>query len=253
MRQVFASTGGAGHRQRMRERVMSQGAGTLQDYEVLEMLLFPGVPRRDTKPLAKTLINAFGSLSGVLSASEKELRRHGAGPAALRLLALIPVLNERLSFSDGRAERFDISNWDALITYCNVTLAGLPGGQLHALFLDSKNQILVDDIIEEGGAAGLTSSDRSAALGSHAACSMAVALLRRALAYHASALITVRLACDDISSGEQMERERMLIEELMAAAPLLSVDFHDHLVQKKNGWLSFRSWRESLDCESQRL
>ncbi|MFT9145113.1 MAG: UPF0758 domain-containing protein, partial [Acetobacter orientalis] len=91
----------------MRSRVARYGPMGLADYEILEMLLFPGVPRRDTKPLAKALINTFGSLSGVLGASPQELRATGVSAASIGLLTLIPDIAQKLGAPE-EAERADI-------------------------------------------------------------------------------------------------------------------------------------------------
>ena len=57
-----------GHRDRLRQRFLNGGAEALQDYEMLELIIFLAIPRRDVKPMAKDLIKKFGDLSGVLSA-----------------------------------------------------------------------------------------------------------------------------------------------------------------------------------------
>ena len=88
----FSSTGPHGHRRRMRERLLNAGAASLADYEILEMLLFLGIPRRDTKPLAKALINSFGSLAGVLTASCEDLSREGGLTDACAALIRLPEL-----------------------------------------------------------------------------------------------------------------------------------------------------------------
>jgi len=76
-----------GHRERLRARVVESGAESLADYEVLEALLFAARPNGDMKPLAKRLIQRFGSLSGVLGADPARLREvQGVGPAAIAVL-----------------------------------------------------------------------------------------------------------------------------------------------------------------------
>lgn len=81
----------AGHRSRMRRRFLTNGLDGFSDHEVLELLLFYAVPRQDVNPMAHLLLDQFGSLPGVLSASEEELCTvRGVGPKIARFLTLIP-------------------------------------------------------------------------------------------------------------------------------------------------------------------
>ena len=75
----------AGHRQRLRERFLKGGDGALADYELLELILYQAIPRRDVKPIAKALLRKFKTFSGVVSADAAALRAvDGVGDAAAR-------------------------------------------------------------------------------------------------------------------------------------------------------------------------
>lgn len=210
----------------MRQRVEQKGAGGLADYEILEMLLFPGVPRRDTKPQAKALINSFGSLSAVLEAPAAALKEAGMGPACVRLLTLMPEIAEKLS-TPQTTKRADIGKWDKLLTYCHTAFTGLPAGQLRVLFLDIKNHLLADEPVIE-------MSDKTVE-----AC--VADILKQALAHNASALVTVRLVSDGLSRAQQMQKDIPFVQALLKAAPLLALDVYDHLVMRNGQWLSFRN------------
>lgn len=90
------------HRSRLKRRYESEGMGAFEDHNVLELLLFYAIPRKDTNPIAHRLLERFGSLHGVFEASEKELCEvDGIGPAAASFLAMCPriaarVVKERL-------------------------------------------------------------------------------------------------------------------------------------------------------------
>src|SRR6187399_3614261 len=86
-----------GHRERLRERFYSAGPDALSDYELLEMALFPALPRRDTKPLAKLLLKKFGSFAEVVHAPEARLREvDGIGDASIHQIKLIAAAASRV-------------------------------------------------------------------------------------------------------------------------------------------------------------
>ncbi|HEX3973492.1 MAG TPA: UPF0758 domain-containing protein, partial [Stellaceae bacterium] len=129
-----------GHRERLRERLLEAGPSTLPDYELLEFLLFAGIPRRDTKPLAKELIARFGGLAGVLAANREALADAGLKDAAIA--ALLAVREASARFLRGEiADKPVISNWQALIDYCTAKIGFAAVEEFHLLFLDRKNAL----------------------------------------------------------------------------------------------------------------
>lgn len=230
----FSSTGPVGHRQRMRTRVLAAGAASLADYELLEMLLFPGVPRRDTKPLAKALINQFGSLAAVLEAPAAALKAAGATRGNVALLGLVPLAADRLGAPEEPA-RADLGSWDKLLAYCAAHLAAAAPGALHVLFLDSRNQLLADEVMQKG-----SSLPCGEGAGAGSVQTGVAAILQRALALHACSLITVRIAGADVQPDRQLLQDGPLVQALLQAAPLLSVTMHDYVVLKGRRWRSFR-------------
>lgn len=253
----FSSTGPAGHRQRMRKRVLSAGAASLADYELLEMLLFPGVPRRDTKPLAKALINRFGSLAAVLEASAEDLKAAGATRGNVALLGLVPLAADRLAAPQAPV-RTDIGSWEKLLAYCAANQERAVAGSLHVLFLDSRNQLLADEVVKTGDVPDRPETLKPEGLGEASSAyvqggedvgvetapipvqQIVSTILQRALALHACSLITVRVAGVGVQPDRQLLHDGPLVQALLQATPLLAVTMHDHVVLQGRRWRSFR-------------
>lgn len=138
------------HRGRLRKKFDEAGAGALADYELLEMTLFRTIPRRDTKPLAKALLQRFGDLAGVFAAPVQRLAEvEGCGPAVAQDLKLIQSLIERTARAEA-IQRPVVSSWSALVNYCRTAMAHEPREQFRVLFLDVKNQLIADEVMNEG-------------------------------------------------------------------------------------------------------
>ncbi len=139
-----------GHRQRLRQRLLAGGADNLPDYELLEVLLFAGNPRGDTKPLAKDLIERFGSLAEVLSADADDLLAvPGLGEAGAAALKSVREAALRLMRAELR-ERPLLGSWDRLIDYCTANIAYGQVEEFHLLFLDRKNMLIAHERQQRG-------------------------------------------------------------------------------------------------------
>ncbi len=211
---VFASTGPAGHRGRMRERILAHGGDALADYEIVEMLLFLGIPRGDTKPRAKGLINHFGSLGAVLAASVEALERAGLDRQSTVAFRLVVAAAERLSRREA-IERPLLNSLDAVETY----LRGHAGQGTRVLFLDNRNRLLGDD-----PAARDDSDDHTPTR----------VILRRALSLHATALL---VADHDEPPSPALARATRRLRE---AASLLSIVLHDRVALAGDHLVSYR-------------
>ena len=131
-----------GHRNRLRERFAADYGASMPDYELLELLLFHAVPRRDTKPLAKRLIARFGSLAAVLAADAGDIADvEDSGPAVATMLKAVNQAGRRLAREDLRTSPV-LGSWDKVIDYCRAELGHLPRESFHVLFLDQKNALL---------------------------------------------------------------------------------------------------------------
>jgi DNA repair protein RadC len=146
-----AGEGNVGHRERLRTRFLTAGAEALQDYEILEMLLFTALPRRDVKPLAKALLRTFGSLWCVVNAPPDALRK--AFPkmtdgtiAALTIVAAAALRMTRQEIMNKPV----LSTWQRLLDYCQGVMANEATEQFRLLFLDRKNTLIADEVQQRG-------------------------------------------------------------------------------------------------------
>ncbi len=139
-----------GHRARLRERFRTSGPETLSDYELLEMALFAALPRRDTKPLAKSLLKKFGSFAEVMHAPEALLREvDGIGEASINQLKLIAAAANRIAKGELQ-QRTALSSWNDVIDYCRTSMAFADKEQFRLLFLDKRNQLIADEVQQTG-------------------------------------------------------------------------------------------------------
>ena len=219
-----ASLGVEGHRARMRARLLQAGPDALADHEMLEMVLFLALPRRDTKPIARALINRFGSFANAIAAPRAELLGvDGMGEAGVSALKVVQAAALRLA----RAEVLDrpvLNNWDRLMAYLNAALARERVEQFRILFLDNKNRLLADEAQARGTVNHTPVYPRE--------------VVKRALELHATALILVHNhpSGDPTPSRDDIEMTR----EIRGAAQTLGVVVHDHIIVGNGRWLSFR-------------
>nr|WP_231888468.1 JAB domain-containing protein [Acetobacter malorum] len=150
------------------------------------------------------------------------------------MLGLVPLAADRLGAPDDPV-RADLGSWDKLLAYCATHLVTAVAGALHVLFLDSRNQLLADEIVATEGASAFGEKGTPIPVPQ-----VVSAIMQRALALHACSLITVRLAGDDVQPDRQLLHDGPLVQALLQAAPLLAVTMHDHVVLKGRRWRSFR-------------
>ena len=215
----------AGHRERLRARFFAGGAGAMPDYELLELTLFAAVPRRDTKPLAKTLIARFGSFAEVIAAPRERLMEvPGVGESVATHLKIVEAAAQRLARGKviGRPA---LSSWAALLDYCTAAMARAQTEEFRVLFLDRKNVLVADEVQAKGTVDHTPVYPRE--------------IVKRALEHGASALILVHNhpSGDPTPSRADIEMTR----EIAQAAKALHIAVHDHLVIGRAGHASFKS------------
>lgn len=213
------------HRARLRDRFMSGGAGAIPDYELLELLLFRSIPRRDVKPLARLLLDKFGDFNRVLSATPEQLAKvKGVGEAVITDLKIVEAATHRMARSKVM-QRHVISSWDAVLDYCHTTMAHRDTEQFRVLFLDPKNTLIADEEQARGTVDHVPVYPREVA--------------KRALELNATALILVH----NHPSGDPTPSESDIImtDQIDQACRALGLTLHDHLIIGKSTELSFRS------------
>ncbi len=214
-----------GHRERLRQRFLQAGGDALGDYELLELILFPALPRRDVKPLAKTLLARFGSFAEVIAAEPDALLAvQGVGESAVVALKAINHAAQRLLRSRVM-NRPVLSNWQALIDCCRATMAYEPVEQFRLLYLNKKNVLIADERQQRGTIDHTPVYPRE--------------VVKRALELGASALIMVHNhpSGDPAPSKADIEMTR----ELKSIAEELGIVVHDHLIVAREGNRSFKS------------
>lgn len=139
-----------GHRERLRNRFRDHGDTALADYEILELLLFRLIPRRDTKPVAKALLERFGTLSGIFGATPALLQEvNGIGETVALDLKLISAVAQRMLKSEIRNKTL-LGSWSSVIQYCHAAMAHEPREQFRILFLDKRNVLIADEVQGHG-------------------------------------------------------------------------------------------------------
>ena len=216
-----------GHRERLRERFYSAGADALSDYELLEMALFPALPRRDTKPLAKTLIKIFGSFAEVVHAPVARLREvKGIKDASINQLKLIAAAGQRIA-KDELKQRSALSSWNDVIDYCRTNMAFADKEQFRLLFLDKRNQLIADEVQQTGTVDHTPVYPRE--------------VIKRALELSATAIILVHNHPSGDPSPSQADIQ--MTKAIIDIAKPLGIAVHDHIIVGKNGHASLRGMR----------
>ena len=223
-RVVAAAPPGLGHRERLRDRLFNVGGDGFADHELLELLLFSAIPRQDLKPLAKRLIEGFGSLKGLLSANREELRnRFKLADTTIGLILVAGEIARRQHRKDIERRPL-LSSWEHVQNYCLGILAHERVEMLHVLFLDRKNRLIADDRMHRG------TVDQTAAYPREIA--------KRALEYAASALILVHNHPSGDPEPSQADIE--VTRDIVLAAHTLGLAVHDHLIVGNGLCFSFR-------------
>lgn len=213
------------HRTRLRDRFAADDGASMPDYELLELILFRAILRRDTKPLAKRLIARFGSLAGVLAADRANIiQEEGAGPAVAGLIKAAHQVGIRQAREDLKeCQIFD--SWDKVLDYCRAAIGHLPRESFHLLFLERKNGLIAAEQQSAGTVDQTSVYPRE--------------VIKRALELNASALVMVRNhpSGDPTPSDADIEITRAV----EAAGQSLGVALHDHVIIARGRNASMRA------------
>ena len=214
----------AGHRERLKARFRENGPEAVADYELLELILFQVVPRRDTKPIAKALLNRFGTFSDVLAAPEARLIEiSGVGASVATHLKLVHAAATRYARGAVR-QRPLLGSWSAVIDYCRAAMAYEEKEQFRILFLDKRNQLIADEVQQTGTVDHTPVYPRE--------------VVKRALELSATAIILVH----NHPSGDPTpsQADITMTQAIVDVAKPLGIAVHDHIIVGRNGHASFR-------------
>jgi DNA repair protein RadC len=214
-----------GHRERLRGRFREAGADALSDYELLELLLFRALPRRDVKPLAKTLLAKFGSFAEVIAAPETRLAEV-KGFAGITELKIVQAAASRL-VRGAIKKRPVLSSWSSVLDYCRAAQGFADREQFRVLFLDKRNVLIADEVQQTGTVDHTPVYPRE--------------VVKRALELSASAIILVH----NHPSGDPTpsHADIQVTRQVIAVAGPLGISVHDHLIVGKDGHASLKGLR----------
>lgn len=213
-----------GHRDRLRQRFLTAGPDGLADYELLELLLFAAIPRRDVKPLAKQLLDQFGGFAGVLAADPVQLeQRGGLRPASIVALKAVQAAAERMLRQQVRDNPV-LSSWDQLMAYLRLAMQDQAIEQVRLLCLDKKNHLIADEVMQQGTVDQTPIYPRE--------------VVKRVLELGATAVILVH----NHPSGDPSPSDADIAMTRQIASALSSIDvvIHDHVIIGRAGQTSFR-------------
>jgi DNA repair protein RadC len=216
-----------GHRERLRERFLKGGNDALADYELLELVLFRAIARRDLKPLAKELIKQFGSFAEVVSAPIERLKSiNGLGDAAITELKIVEAAAHQLARGQVK-DRPVLSSWSNVLDYCRTAMAFADKEQFRVLFLDKRNRLIADEMQQQGTVDHTPVYPRE--------------VVKRALELSATAIILVHNHPSGDPTPSQADIAMTL--EIVAVAKPLGIAVHDHIIVGRDGHASLRGLR----------
>ena len=215
----------AGHRARLRARLLDGGAEALAEHEVVEYLLMTAIPRKDVKPLAKTLLDRFGGLAGLLNADPRSLARHpGMGETSAAALKIVALAARRLARAEVRSAPV-LGSWQALIDYLTIDMAHLTVERVRVLYLNAANMLIHDEHVGDGSIDEAAIHPRE--------------VIRKALDLGAVALILVHN--HPSGSPEPSRADIQITNKIAEAGRLLGIVVHDHVIIGRLGHVSLKA------------
>lgn len=215
----------AGHRARLREKLLTRGHDALADYELLELILSIAIPRRDVKPLAKALIAEFGSFANVIHAELPRLEAiTGMGETSIATVKAMQAATIR-STRDQVMNRPVLSGWKALVDYLKASTAYREREVLRVLYLDQKNLLIADEVVNEGTINHAPVYPRE--------------IMRHALTLGSTSIIL----CHNHPSGDPTpsRQDIAMTRDIVDVGRKLGVKVHDHVIVGKSGEKSLKN------------
>lgn len=215
----------AGHRGRVKQKILDQGPVNLKDYELLEALLTYSIPRSDTKPLAKRLLEHFNSLQNLFLADNTKLKQvKGIGDSTICFFSIIHEITCRMAREE-IMNQVVLNTPDKVINYCRLRMSGLSYEQFYVLFLNRKNKLILDEVVQSG------TIDKAAIFPRE--------LVKRAIDLGAGAMILVHNHPSGDPTPSKADIESTI--NIQKAAKLMEIFLYDHIIIGKNKHYSMRS------------
>ena len=214
-----------GHRDRLRQKLFESGGKGVQDYELLELLLFPTIPRRDIKPLCKELIAYYGNLQSALNAEPVQLKsKFKLSEGSIAALKTSHAIAQQIS-RDQMSAKPILGSWQEVLHYCTVHMAHEKVEQFRVLFLDAKNRLIADEVLSKGTINQTAVYPRE--------------IMKRAIELGTVGLILMH----NHPSGDlkPSKADINMTEQIVEAADVIGIKVHDHLIISSNGHASFKS------------
>ena len=214
-----------GHRARLKERFLKGNGRDMADYELLELLLTYAIPRRDVKPLAKKMLQSFGTLAEVVAAPDYRLKDiKGIKDSTLILLKLLKVVSERLSWQNlASDDKPIIFSMDSLIEYCRTSIAYSDVEELYLIYLDSDLHIIDKELFQKGSVSSVTASPRE--------------IIKHAL--HIGSTNIIMVHNHPSGSPRPSENDLKLTRMIEEACLTVNIKMQDHLIITKSDYFSF--------------
>ncbi|MDR0744518.1 MAG: DNA repair protein RadC [Holosporales bacterium] len=214
-----------GHRARLCEKLITGANDNLLDYEIVELMLFLIIKRKDTKPIAKNLIAKFKSIDKIISASKEELLTiDGVGESTFKALRIIDAVIKSVVKSK-MAKRNVVDCFEDVLNYCKCYMKNLIEEELRIIFLNSINEVIKDDIIKKGSINEIEASPRM--------------VVKTCIENGASGFVLVH----NHPSGDPTpsQDDIYVTKKIKEAAEVFNIKLHDHIIIGGDRAVSFRN------------
>lgn len=214
-----------GHRKRLKDKFLQAPLGSLADYELIELLLFLSIPRKDVKPLSKTLLHKFGCLGSLIHAEPDRLMDiKGMNQGVYTNIKLIREILQRSLRTEVMNQNV-LSSWAELLKYLRTVMGHIKYEQFRILFLDKRNKLIADEIQAEGTIDQTPVYPRE--------------VVRRTLFHAATAIVLVHNHPSGDPNPSKADIE--LTKHIIQACKAINVIVHDHVIITKNDFFSFKT------------
>lgn len=214
-----------GHRKRLKDKLVRSNLGNLHDCEILELILFNSIPRKDVKPLAKLLLKKFGNLGKVINASPVSLMQiNGIGESTIVLFKIFQESIYRIT-KEQILKKPIINSWEKLLEYLRSSIGYSGTENLYTLYLNNKNILITDEIHCHGTVSSISIYPRE--------------IVKAALYYDASSVILVHNHPSGVTTPSQLDKE--LTRSTQEALKTINVKLLDHVIISSSSYFSFKT------------